>query len=524
MGRCLSYPADALDPRRLVLPLVFVSGMASLAIEFGASRLLAPYFGASLYVWGTLIGLVLVYLSIGYVIGGRLADRRPSASLLFQLTAWAGLWIGLIPLIAYPILLASQQGFATLSAGLFLGTLLGVLLLFAVPTILLGCVSPFAIRLLLRDVHTGGNTAGAVYALSTGGSILGTFLPVFWLIPTFGTRPTLIIFSVALLLLSVTGLWREPKKRFYALFVLAVLAATAFLPQGIKPPEVGRLVFERESAYNYIQVVQDRTKTELILNEGQAIHSIYDSSAMTTGGPWDYFLLAPYFRPAQATEPVPRRIAILGLAGGTAAREYDVAFGESLKVTGVEIDPAILDVAHRYFHLNQPNVHAVIQDARYWLATQPAAAKYDVIVMDAYQQPYIPFHLTTREFFTLAARHLAPGGVVVVNAGRTDTDYRLVEALASTMHAVYRDVFLVDVPRFTNTVVYGTSDQTSLDDVEHNLALAQEPLVKQVADSALGDGQLRVSAYHSRAYTDDLAPVERLIDSIIFNYATGQGR
>src|SRR5690348_13976387 len=150
--------------RRLLLPLVFVSGMASLAVEFGASRLLAPYFGTSLYVWGVLIGLVLIYLSIGYVIGGRLADRRPSADLLFQLTAWAGLWIGLIPLVSYPILLQSQKGFASLSAGLVLGTLLAVLALFAVPVILLGCVSPFAIRLLLRSVGTGGNTAGAVYA------------------------------------------------------------------------------------------------------------------------------------------------------------------------------------------------------------------------------------------------------------------------------------------------------------------------------------------------------------------------
>jgi spermidine synthase len=507
-----------------VLPLVLVSGMSSLAIEFGAARLLAPYFGTSLYVWGTLIGLVLIYLSIGYVIGGRMADRRPSASLLFQLTAWAGLWIGLIPLVAYPILLASQQGFATLSAGLFLGTLLGVILLFAVPTILLGCVSPFAIRLRLRDVHTGGNTAGAVYALSTGGSILGTFLPVFWLIPSFGTRPTLVVFSVALLLISVAGLWRERRTRFYALFLVVVVAGAVLQPHGIKPPEYGRLLAERESAYNYIQVVQDGTRTELVLNEGQAIHSIYDSSSMLTGGPWDYFLLAPSFRPAQLTEPEPKRVAILGLAGGTAARQYDAAFGQSLAVTGVEIDPAILDLAHRYFHLDEPNVHAVVQDARYWLATQPPAARYDVIVMDAYQQPYIPFHLTTEEFFRLAERHLAPGGVVVVNAGRTRTDYRLVDALASTMRPVFRDTFLVDVPAFTNTIVYGTSEPTTLADVQHNLALAREPLVRQVARSAAQDGNLRTSPYRSQVYTDDLAPVERLIDSIIFDYATGRER
>src|SRR3977135_2114470 len=135
--------------------------MASLGVEFGASRLLAPYFGTSLYVWGVLIGLILVYLSIGYVIGGRLADRYPRAEGLFQIPGGPALWIGLIPVVSYPILLESQQGFATVSAGLVLGTLLAVIALFAVPVILLGCVSPFAIRLLLQDIATPGSPAGA---------------------------------------------------------------------------------------------------------------------------------------------------------------------------------------------------------------------------------------------------------------------------------------------------------------------------------------------------------------------------
>jgi len=515
------------NARRLLLPLVFVSGMASLGVEFGASRLLAPYFGTSLSVWGVLIGLVLIYLSIGYVLGGRLADRRPSADLLFQLTAWAGLWIGLIPLIAYPILLQSQQGFAELSIGLVLGTLLAVVLLFAVPVILLGCVSPFAIRLLLRDVQSGGNTAGAVYALSTAGSILGTFLPVFWLIPTYGTRPTLVMFSVALLGLSVLGLWPRtltelwPRRWVFAVFLVIVLVGAFLLPHGIKPPEVGSLLYEKDSAYHYIQVVQDGDKTELILNEGQAIHSIYDPTTLATGGPWDYFMLGGYFRPAQTQEPRPHRVAILGLAGGTAAREMTAAFGTSVDITGVEIDQDIVDLAHRYFHLDEPNVHPVVQDARYWLATQ--AGRYDVIAMDAYRQPYIPFHLTTKEFFQLAATHLAPGGAVVVNAGRTATDYRLVDALASTMAAVYPSIFLVDVPSFSNTMIFGTSEPTTIADIAHNLALAHEPLIDQVAATAVGpgSGDLRVSTYHSQVFTDDLAPVERLIDQIIFSYATG---
>ena len=502
--------------RPLLLPLVFVSGMASLAVEFGASRLLAPYFGTSLYVWGVLIGLILVYLSAGYVIGGRLADRHPRDDVLYQITAWAGLWIGVIPLVSYPILLLSQQGFKELSVGLVAGTLLAVVVLFAAPVILLGCVSPFAIRLLLRDVETGGNTAGRVYALSTAGSILGTFLPVFWFIPTYGTRPTLEGFGLALVAVSIAGLW--PRRKLYASFAVAVLVAWIFLPSGIKPPQIGRLLYEKESAYGYIQVVQDGTRTDLILNEGEAIHSIYDPTTLLTGGPWDYMVVADAFRPAQQTDVVPRDVAILGLAGGTAARQYTAAYGPGVQITGVEIDPEIIDVAHRYFHLDEPNVHAVVGDARYWLDTQ--AGQYDVVVMDAYRQPYIPFHLTTKEFFSQVRDHLRPGGVAVVNAGRTATDYRLVDALASTMAAVYPSVFLVDVPEFANTLIYGSTEPTTLADVLHNLALIHEPVAQTVATNAMTDGRLRVSPYHDQVFTDDLAPVERLIDQIIFSYVT----
>jgi len=503
---------------RLLLPLVFVSGMASLGVEFGASRLLAPYFGTSLYVWGVLIGLVLIYLSVGYVIGGRLADRRPQALVLYQITAWAGLWIGVIPLVSYPILLASQQGFKDLSAGLVAGTLLAVVLLFAVPVILLGCVSPFAIRLLLKDVATGGNTAGRVYALSTAGSILGTFLPVFWFIPTYGTRPTLEGFGLALVLFSVAGMW--PRRRAYAAFGLVVVLAWVLLPSGIKPPQVGRLLYEKESAYNYIQVVQDGTKTELILNEGLAIHSIYDTQSPLTGGYWDYVVLADSFRPAQPLEARPKDVAILGFAGGTAARQYTAVYGTGVDITGVEVDPAILDLARPYFHLDSPNVHPVVDDARYWLDTQ--AGMYDVVMLDAYQQPYIPFHLTTREFFSQVRYHLRPGGVAVVNVGRTATDYRLVDAIASTMAAVFPSIFLLDVPGEVNTLIFGSTQRTTISDVEHNLGLIQEPLGQTIAASAVAEGDLRVSPYHGQVFTDDLAPVERLIDEIIFSYVTAR--
>ena len=506
--------------RRLLLPLVFVSGMASLGVEFGASRLLAPYFGTSLYVWGILIGLILIYLSAGYVIGGRLADRHPRDDLLFQITAWAGLWIGLIPLVSYPILLASQQGFRDLSVGLVAGTLLAVVLLFAVPVILLGCVSPFAIRLLLKNIETGGNTAGRVYALSTAGSILGTFLPAFWFIPTYGTRPTLEGFGLALVLISLVGLW--PRRKVFALFALAVILAWIFLPAGIKPPEFGSLLYEKESAYNYIQVVQVSTSTELILNEGQAIHSIYDSSDNLTHNYWDYLMLADVFRPAQSAPPVPRSLLNLGLAGGTTARQYRIAYGSQIDITGVEIDPEILAVGHRYFHLGDAKAHEVVSDARYWLETQ--AGKYDVMVLDAYRQPYIPFHLTTKQFFQHVRDHLNPGGVAAVNVGRTATDYRLVDAIASTMAAVYTNVYLIDDPNFNNTLVFGTTEPVTMEDVDHNLALVNSPLASEAAQAVLAGGWVKPSPYHGQVFTDDLAPVERLIDEIIFSYVSGQGR
>ncbi len=143
--------------------------------------------------------------------------------------------------------------------------------------------------------------------------------------------------------------------------------------------------------------------------------------------------------------------------------------------------------------------------------------------MDAYRQPYIPFHLTTKEFFSEVRDHLRPGGVAVVNAGRTAKDYRLVDAIASTMAAVYPSVFLVDVPQFSNTLVYGSTQRTTIADVEHNLGLIQEPLAQSVAESAVIDGRLRVSPYHDQVFTDDLAPVERLIDEIIFGFVTGGG-
>lgn len=192
--------------RWFLIFLVFVAGAVSLGVEMAASRLLAPYFGTSLFVWANIIGLILLYLSAGYYLGGRLADRAPRTSVFYAMTAIAALLVGLIPIVASPVLSWSQSVFANATPGEFYGSLVSILILFTLPTILLGCVSPFAIRLCLDKTGNSGRTAGLLYAISTAGSILGTFFPVLVLMPSFGTTNTFFICAGTLLVGSFIGL------------------------------------------------------------------------------------------------------------------------------------------------------------------------------------------------------------------------------------------------------------------------------------------------------------------------------
>jgi nitrate/nitrite transporter NarK len=189
-----------------LIVIVFIAGAASLTVEMGASRLLEPYFGDSMFVWASIIGLILLYLTVGYYVGGLLSDRHPRASILYLLTAIAALFIGIIPLIAQPVLTWAQLTFATTANGVLIASLLAVLALFAIPTILIGCVSPFAIRLCVVQVGSTGRIAGLLYAISTAGSIVGTFLPVLVLLPGIGTRATFLSDCGLLLLTSLVGL------------------------------------------------------------------------------------------------------------------------------------------------------------------------------------------------------------------------------------------------------------------------------------------------------------------------------
>jgi spermidine synthase len=506
------------------LILVFIGGMVTLAIEVSGPRLMAPYFGTSLIIWANQIGFTLIYLSIGYWLGGRIADRRPSTRLLCTLTAVAAVGTALIPTLSQPVLQLSTRGFALVldpnhpqpvaGASVFISSLLAVNLLFSVPTILLGMVSPFAIRLSVDRIGTTGTRAGSLYALSTVGSIVGAFLPVLVLIPAWGVRTTLYVEGCVLLAASLWGL--RPRIRAILPAVQVVLLVPILL-EGPLRSDPG-LIYSQESLYNYIQVVRDGDTYNLVLNEGAgSVHSKYSPNRVLFGPSWyaDYVLTFPYlnsdFKPSQV-----KRLGIIGLAAGTVARQFTTVYGP-IPVDGAEIDPAIVDVGRKYFGMTESNLNVYLGDGRTFLRTSNET--YDVVVVDAFQQPYMPFHFTTREFYEEVKAHLSPTGVVSITSGHGCTDYRLVQALVNTLSQVFPSVYTLDVPNSFSTVVVASMSPTSLETYRANLAqVPKSSLLSPVATEAVKLMQPARPERGGLVFTDDRAPVEQITDQLILSY------
>ncbi len=311
VARSAPASAPARAPRAL-MPLVFLAGIGAMATEICASRLLAPFYGSSTVVWANIIGLILAALAVGYWLGGRLADARPSARLLGFIVLAAAVLIAALPFVARPFLDLSVGGLERLSAGAVVGSFAASLLLFAPPVVLLGMVTPFAIRLAVTDVDAAGVVAGRVFALSTAGSLLGTFIPALITIPLIGTQRTLLGAAAIVALAAATMLGRR------WLVAPAVLALLLAVPPGLVKPEAG-VLYEGESRYQFIEVVQQGSGAGavryLYLNEGYAVHSEWRPGTVLTGGEWDMFLTLPALLAhpvaararCSATRRVPRR-------------------------------------------------------------------------------------------------------------------------------------------------------------------------------------------------------------------------
>ena len=509
--------------RRTLYVAVFASGLTTLGIELTASRLLGTVFGTSNLVWANIIGLMLLYLTAGYFLGGRLADRHPEPLTFYRVICWGAFSAGLVPIAAHPVLQIAANAVLNISGAVLVGSFGAVLILFAIPVTLLGTVSPFAIRLAIQDTGSSGQTAGRMYAISTIGSILGTFLPVLLLIPLIGTNDTFLLLAGALLLIGLVGLALVSRRAalMVAWMPLALIVLAALVLNGpLRPPPRGStLIYETESAYNYIQVARWGEANILLLNEGEGIHSMYfpeHPDYLETNGTWDYFLAAPFFNDPPFGTPDVTSMAMIGLAGGTIPKQYTAAFGP-IPIDGMEIDPAIVKVGQEYFGMNEKNLNIIVQDGRYILDTSPK--KYDVVGIDAYRLPYIPWHLTTVEFFGQVRDHLTSRGVVAINVGRTVSDRRLVAAFAATMSRIFPSVHVIDVPNSCNSIMVATMQPTSPENLVANAARLPPgtyPLLLKVLGEAYQ--QIRPTPTGGPVFTDDKAAVELMTDSILVNF------
>ncbi|MCP4418547.1 MAG: MFS transporter, partial [Chloroflexi bacterium] len=354
-----------MNNRKYLFMTVFVAGMSTLAIEFTTSRMLQTVYGTSNIVWANVIGLVLLFLTLGYFLGGRLADKRPFPQTFYTLVAWAGFSSVFFLLLTSVLLKTAASALATINVGAIVSSLIGVIFALAVPVTLLGCISPFAIRLAVKNVEEAGRVSGRIYAISTWGSLLGTYLPVLFVIPLAGSRMTALIFGSLLLLVGLGGLWQtQTRGRMASLLLPLILlpVALAWTSGGIKAYD-GQ-IFETESAYNYIQVVRQGECNYLLLNEGQAYHSFYcDGGAVPRVSVWSIMLAAPYFNEPPLEL---KRMAVIGLAAGTIPKQYSRVFA-ALPIDGIELDGEIVQAGVDYFALDEPNINLIVGDGRYQL-------------------------------------------------------------------------------------------------------------------------------------------------------------
>lgn len=505
--------------KRYIYFTVFASGMTTLAAELSASRLLGNVFGTSNLVWASIIGLILIYLTLGYSIGGRLADKSPNPKTMFSILAWGAFSIGVIPYIASPVLRSAANAFDGLQVGILAGAFVAVLILFSVPITLLGMITPFAIRLSIKNANEAGKISGTIYAISTLGSFLGTYLPVLILIPTIGTTKTFLAFSLFLLIVAIIGMGICSGKKAVTPYIgiAFLLVILGIWSNNIPIKNTEGQVYESESAYNYIQVINKDGYNYLRLNEGQGIHSIYKPGELNYGGPWQQFLSGPFFYKNVVPEDL-SRMAIIGLAAGTTARQASAVF-PNIIIDGYELDPVIIQVGKEYFDLNLTNLNIFVEDGRWGLTNSPY--KYDLIAVDAYRPPYIPWHMTTKEFFQVVFDHLSGKGTLVINVGRAPEDRRLIEGLTSTIASVFPSVYVMDIPGTFNSMIYATHEFTQKEDLNANmikLSVSQgiDPLlVTSIYETWIN---LQPTPQNSIIFTDDLAPIEWITNNMVLNY------
>lgn len=485
----------------------FFAGMAVMAVEIGAQHLISPYFSSSQVVWTIIIGMIMIAMAGGNVYGGKTADKDPNPDKLYGRILFSSIWLALIPFLGKYIIvgISAVVIFSVNANYLIIAAIVTCLLLFVFPLFLLGTVTPSLAKYTMDSLSDNGKIVGTLGAMNTIGSILGTFLPTFVTIPAIGTNLTFLIFSGILLVLSAVY-FLSSGKRLRKVGAAAILFVAACL-LGYKTDFAfwesrEGLLYEGESVYNYLRVQDSPKRTVLSTNVLFGVQSVLEKSDGLTGMYYDYALAAPFLTKSGTQKA--QDVLILGMGSGTYARQL-LRYMPGTKVAGVEIDRKITDLAHQYFQL-PAQVPVTEYDGRAYLNEDPQ--KYDVIMVDAYQDITIPFQMSSVEFFQSVRQHLKPGGVMVVNLNMHGTEQGgIADWLADTVAGVFPEVMTIDVPGNTNRELFA-GERGLKASLAQNSQTVRNPQLKDLL-ATIGN---RAVLYHSggRKFTDDKAPVELL--------------
>lgn len=483
----------SIHPDRLRLALwmttPFFTGAVIMAQELVAFRLYAPYFGYSIYVWGSMISVVMAALALGYALGGWIADRsHTDLPLYYCLLGSAVYQLGIL-FVVHSLLRALAD------FGDFLGVVLATLIIFAAPMTAMATAGPFLIRVL---AHWGqvGSVAGRVYAVSTIGSIAGTLCTSFVLVPHIGTQETMEVICALSTLTAVAGLTLYFRA---AVLAIGLLAATLRLvPLQVSSSDT---VWAADSPYNLVRVVRNGPLLLLKLNDDRGVHTIRNQQSSLTGYYYDEFAIGPLLVPA-------KRLLVLGMGGGGSIASTQVT-APNIDIDAVEIDPKVVEAAVRYFAVNPQDskLHIHVADARPWLAHH--ADRCDLVHVDLYQGGlYIPFYLITREFFETVRAHMTPTGLLMMNLFDTDRSHALLKSSIATLRRVFPSVTVLSVSR-GNFILLAFSGETSPDSVRAKLATSQgDPAIQLLAKRTASQIVDLDVAPETLVFTDDYAPVE----------------
>jgi spermidine synthase len=464
------------------------------------------------------IGIVMAALALGYWLGGKLSERLGHGRALFAIILLAGIFSAAIPFALAPfsraaaktLLAAGSDG----SAIIIVGSFFVLIALFALPILLLGLVSPYIIRLLTLEDRAVGEVAGRLFAVSTAGSIFGTFVPVLVLVPLIGSKKTILAAAGALIFLGVIGIsvsWRKTKA---ALIAAGIILAVMITPATLRWRD--GLIAEKESAYEYVSVQDEKNYGRTMrFNEGLGIQSAVFADGSRTGFYWDYL---PAILSSAGEREGKKKVLLIGLAGGSIARGIAAGWGDGAEITGVEINPDVISLGRKYFDLDGVrNLTIVNEDGRTFLAR--SKDKYDLIIVDAFtNQLYIPPHLSTVEFFKLCRERLAAGGMMSLNAVFYSEKAELYKRLTATLKAVFP---AVEYYRNTGSYNYLVAAGEENFDWEYGVRAAPESIKDLAEEIQKGIAEFPDSG--GRLLTDDDSPIEILTDAQVFDVLLRRG-